>query len=295
MSTPAREVPPLLDALVDDAALFPPGNAPMPEAVAGHLDRRTGPWRHLVGRFLCPASRLAELAAQLNAAADAIPAEGPVEVGLIVDTGLAGLAPAVEQVGAMRHASLALVEIPLPRGLDRAGLVDAAARTVEAMPDVEAYVELPRGDGWRDALAVLADSAYGAKLRTGGPTADLFPTEAEVAAFVLACVGAETPFKCTAGLHHAVRHTDPLTGFEHHGFLNLLLATHAATQGADLAAVTALLARRDAAALARTAAGLDPTEALVARSFFVAFGSCSIAEPADDLLDLDLLTTELPA
>ncbi|HSF26676.1 MAG TPA: hypothetical protein VLC50_04070, partial [Actinomycetes bacterium] len=105
----------------------------------------------------------------------------------------------------------------------------------------------------------------------------------------------ETPYKCTAGLHHAVRHTDPVTGFEHHGFLNLLLATHAATQGADLAAVTALLARRDGAALARTAAGLDPTEALVARSFFVAFGSCSIAEPADDLLDLDLLTTELPA
>ena len=140
---------------------------------------------------------------------------------------------------------------------------------------------------------MLADSAYGAKLRTGGLTAELFPTEAEVAAFVRACVGAETPFKCTAGLHHAVRHTDAVTGLDHHGFLNLLLATHAATQGDDEAAVTRLLAQRDGAALARAAAALDPTEALVARSFFVAFGSCSIAEPVDDLLALGLLTTEM--
>jgi hypothetical protein len=288
-SVPANDVPPLFEALVDDAALFPPGNAPMPDAVTGHLSRRRGPWRHLVGRFLCAASRLPELRAALDGR---VPAGEALTLGIVVDTGLDGLGEALRQVAEEPRLALALVEIPLPRDLSGPALRSAAEATVQALPDLEAYVELPRNDGWRDALAVVADTAYGAKLRTGGLSAELFPTEGEVAAFVEACVAAETPFKCTAGLHHAVRHTDPATGFEHHGFLNILLATHAATQGESDATVTGLLAERDGAALAARAATLDPTEAVVARSFFVAYGSCSIDEPVDDLTALALLTKE---
>src|SRR5262249_60549248 len=75
-------VPTLLDRLIDDAALFPPGNAPMATAVPAHLEyiRNGG----LVGRFLCPASRMDELAA-------ALPPGTTVELGLILDTGLPGL------------------------------------------------------------------------------------------------------------------------------------------------------------------------------------------------------------
>ena len=69
------------------------------------------------------------------------------------------------------------------------------------------------------------------KFRTGGLTADAFPSAAELAACIDAALDRETPFKCTAGLHHAVRHTDPETGFEHHGFLNVLLATRVALDG----------------------------------------------------------------
>lgn len=50
-------VPPLFARLVDDAALFPPGNAPMPDAVRGYLAARAGERADLVGAFLCPASR----------------------------------------------------------------------------------------------------------------------------------------------------------------------------------------------------------------------------------------------
>jgi len=42
------------------------------------------------------------------------------------------------------------------------------------------------------------------------------------------------PFKCTAGLHHAVHHTDPATGFVHHGFLNIVAATARAIVGGDV-------------------------------------------------------------
>ena len=84
------------------------------------------------------------------------------------------------------------------------------------------------------------------KFRTGGIEADLFPSVPTVAAWIDAALDRETPFKCTAGLHDAVRHRDPATGFDHHGFLNVLAATRTALDGGD---VVAVLAEEDGAAL----------------------------------------------
>jgi hypothetical protein len=50
------------------------------------------------------------------------------------------------------------------------------------------------------------------------------------------------PFKATAGLHHAPRNADPQTGFELHGFRNLLIAAGAARGGAG--ELVGLLAER---------------------------------------------------
>ncbi len=102
------------------------------------------------------------------------------------------------------------------------------------------------------------------------------------------CVAHEVPFKLTAGLHHAVRHG--AGGFEHHGFLNALLATHAAIEGADAAAVERVLAEPRADALVQRVGSV--TEPAVVRSFFVSFGSCSIADPAADLRALGLLAVD---
>ena len=62
-----RASDPLLHGLVDDAALFPPGNAPMDVALAEHARHRGAPWADAVGPFLCPASRVEELRARLPA------------------------------------------------------------------------------------------------------------------------------------------------------------------------------------------------------------------------------------
>ena len=55
------------------------------------------------------------------------------------------------------------------------------------------------------------------------------------------------PVKATAGLHHAVGYHDPATGFDHFGFLNLLLAIHRRWHGQRRTAIAAVLPSRDEA------------------------------------------------
>lgn len=261
---------------MDDAALFPPGNAPMAAAVTHHRRVPDRPYAWLVGRFLCPASRLPELRTQLAPGDE-------IGLGLIADTGVPGLPAALEIVRDEPRLSLELIEIALPADVDQ---TQAAASTLKALPEtVPAHVELPRVPGWRPALDLIGAAGRGAKLRTGGLKAELFPSPQEVAAFITACQERGVPFKCTAGLHHAVRHTDPATGFHHHGFLNILLATARAITGQ---APAEALATEDAQALAAEALAIPTQVADAARALFVAYGSCSLSDPYDDLDALDL-------
>jgi hypothetical protein len=287
---------PLFYSLIDDAALFPPGNAPMEVAVPAHREHGAAWYAHLIGPFLCPASRLTELAAQLGSDA---PEFG---VAVIVDTGTDGIGPAVDEVAADHRLTLRGVEVPLRGGpgggtAGGGGLRDAARRTVAAVDaalggpedDAPSYIEIPRTDGWQDALEIVAESGYRAKLRTGGPSPDTFPSEPDIARFIVACLELDVPFKFTAGLHHAVRRTTP-DGREEHGFLNALLAVAAALDGADVATIARVLAQREAAALVERADSLPAERASSVRAWFGSYGSCSVNEPIDDLLDLKLIS-----
>jgi hypothetical protein len=95
-------------------------------------------------------------------------------------------------------------------------------------------------------------------------------------------------FKATAGLHNAVRHTAD-TGFTHHGFLNLLVATGRLLAGTDAEDVRSALASTDGKALAEEAANMTEHEALSVRGVFASYGSCSLTDPVTDLEELGLL------
>jgi hypothetical protein len=273
------DVPLLFQRLVDDAALFPPGNAPMAAAVPAHLRRPTEPFAALVGPFLCPASRVTELRSVL-------PADARMAVGLIVDTGLGTVEEAVAAVRADDRLELRMVEVPVPPGDD--DLVTRTGRAMAQVPaEVKLYVELPRVTGWRVALDHLGAANRGAKLRTGGLRAELFPSTGELAAFLTACADRQVPFKCTAGLHHAVHHADPTSGFVHHGFLNLVVASARAIRGGQ---VEDALAEERPERLAVDAAAIDAPAAAATRALFVSYGSCDVQEPVADLLALGLLT-----
>jgi len=271
----------LLEHLIDDAALFPPGNAPMPSAVGGYRAVKVGPLSWLIGRFVCPASRIAEMLDELRP-------DDALALGLIADTGVAGLPVALAQIAADPRLTLLAVEIAVPTQAD---LVGGVREVLDGLPGrVRCYLELPRAPGWHAALAVVAAARQGARLRTGGTRGKDFPTDSEVAAFVAAAVVAGIPFTCTAGLYRAVRYTDRKTRFRHHGFLNIALAVCAAVRGDDPAPA---LADRDKARIAAAVRGIDDETATRARALFAGFGSGSIGEPAGDLLAMGLLDEEL--
>jgi hypothetical protein len=268
----------LFDGLFDDAALFPPGDAPMAAAVPAHrkLRERLG---RLVGPFVVTAARLDELSAHL----DAGPAFG---ISLIVAAGdLPATAHRVEDDPGLH---LAAIEVPVVAD------AEAAAEAVRALDEVlpatvPAAVELPRSAERDEVLDVLAGTRYRAKLRTGGVRSELFPSASELAETLHACVARDVAFKCTAGLHHAVRHTDSATGFEHHGFLNILLAVSALSAGAPPQIAAERLRDSDVGAIVAALRTWPPHRAGRARALFTSFGTCSVLEPVEDLVALGLL------
>ena len=174
--------------------------------------------------------------------------------------------PARSATRPSRRSRLAGLEIALRDPDDLAGNARRVVAAVDAAraegaprrrrPRSTSSCRRPRPTtGWLAAADVVAEGEHRLKFRTGGLEADKFPAPATVAGWIDAALDRETPFKCTAGLHHAIAHRDHATGFEHHGFLNVLLATRQAFDGATQAEVATLLADHypnDLVALARS-------------------------------------------
>ncbi|MEV6348960.1 hypothetical protein [Actinoplanes sp. NPDC051851] len=242
----------IFEGLFDDAALFPPGNLPLAEAIPAHRAHRQSWYSALVGPFVCPADRAGAV---------------PLPVSLILRDGPESLPQVQRQARELRA-----VEMPVPGGMNP---TDAARALEKHLPDnVPGYLELP----WDD-LDALAGTRIRAKFRTGPA-----PSDTALAGAIRDAVDRDLAFKCTAGLHHAIR------AGQQHGFLNILLATDAALQGANRADLAALLAERSAEQVVHlvdqvTAAGRWDA----ARAVFTSFGTCSIVEPIADLVALGLL------
>lgn len=233
-------VPPVLARMVDDAAMIPPGNATPPEAITAYRDLRSTWCSALVGPVVVPATELADLARVVDLS-------DPVEVGI------RGELADVRRCLARTTAGVLTRELEVPvakRGENPEPGLHELVELAAGLPSVDVYAEIPLTWGLVNALDLLARQrasglAVAPKFRTGGLAAELFPTPMELAAVIVACRERELPFKLTTGLHQAVRHNDPETGFTHHGFLNVLVATLAAVEGAEVVDVASLLATLD--------------------------------------------------
>lgn len=282
-----EQVPAHFEGFFDDAAIFPPGSSPLDAAVAAHLVRRDVAYGRAVGPFLVGLGQLADAVDVARTSASGLGVDltaRPLQVGVVVPAG--SLAAALETVDALGpEVEVVGVELrtddaswPAERDL---AVASAARRGT--------WVELTAAQVAAGAAADLAGTGLGLKFRTGGLEAALFPSVEEVASVLVAATAAGLRFKLTAGLHRAVRYLDPATGFTHHGFLNIAVATALALRGAEKAWVVDALASVDADAL-RTA---FVAQGDAWRDTFVSFGTCSVTEPAETLVELDLLAPDL--
>lgn len=281
---------PLLTGLCDDAALFPPGNAPLPEAVSAHAEHKKASHAALVGSFVFPAARLGELAELLTRC----PHPGELMLSLTVPAPSA-MQSALEHAAELDSVTVVALETAVPADCPVDDLFAALGQISTSHPDITIFVEVPRDTRRAAILQRLAGGPYAAKFRTGGVVAEAYPDEAELAEAITTAVATGIAFKATAGLHHAVRNTALDTGFEQHGFVNVLAAVAAVLDGADAHTVAGILAERDGAALAARLAGLPEERAAEVRARFLSYGTCSIAEPLADLRALGLVpSTDSP-
>ncbi|WP_344138781.1 hypothetical protein [Pedococcus bigeumensis] len=267
--------PALFAGLVDDAAVFPPGNAPLAEAVRLHRVHRASGYAACVGPLLVPASAAAELAGLLEGA--------PLRVAVIGRPGTpaAEVADAVTLLRQTPGVEVAGVELgwtPDWRATDFGGL----PRTLEVPrgPEQEAVVA--------DIAAEASDSVVlQAKFRTGATETWAWPDETELAAFVRTAVDHDLGFKLTGGLHHVVRGTHD--GHDQHGLLNVLSAVRWALNGEDVDELAPLLAERDVAVLVPQITRMSAADAAIVRAFFTAYGCCEVTDPLAELTTLGLI------
>ncbi len=284
------DVPAAWRGLVDDAAIFPPGDAPLHEATAAYGDRDER--RGRPGRLAsCVADTDLPLVTRVRGPAlsswsPAAPARsaGPAQLCQRLGLRLAGIEIALRDLDDLAgNARRVVAAVDAARS---EGLLDDA---------VPVYVELPHVGStasWLAAADEVAAVELRLKFRTGGLEAEAFPPAHALSRWIDAALDRETAFKCTAGLHNAIRHTGD-DGFEHHGFLNVLLATRLAFDGATTDDVVAVLEQRDAEPLLALWHDQGEEAMVRARRWFTSFGSCSVTEPLDDLTALGLV--EAPA
>jgi hypothetical protein len=296
----------LLSQSIDYAGMFPPCSLALERALENQAQYVRSPDAWMLSAFVLPVTQFDAARQSLSHFDPSHPlhisALGP-KTDSISDFG-----EALEKTNAAIRSfsarnvdliSINQLEMPLPRDADLNLLKDAGS----IVGNLTTFWEAPADAASRtiDLLAEYNYSAgnlsFGYKLRTGGVTADAFPTSAQIARALVAPAKHQVPIKFTAGLHHPVRHFRDEVKTKMHGFLNVLgAAVLAAEHRWDEQQTTRMLEDEDAGSFsfddeffAWREWRIDTNRIEARRKFVTSFGSCSFDEPREDLRALNLL------
>ncbi len=308
----------LLDGIIDYAGLFPPARLASNEALKEYRAQREADTSWILGRFICPVSRLEQLS-QLNSDSGS---RSVLAVSAIVGSGeTAGESLQALQSDLTRIARVAWIdkslrvealEIKVPEALavDSRGLDEFLGNAAElfsaSLPRLRScFWEIPRGADWPrvlDRAAAMLQSLHsasveeapfwGLKMRCGGLDAAAFPSVNELATVLETCLRFGLLFKATAGLHQPLPHPDPATGAAAHGFFNLFAGALLRRAGKlTRPQLGELLAdenprhfRFEEGELGWKESSITLSDISSGRKHFISFGSCSVQEPLDALL-----------
>ena len=195
--------------------------------------------------------------------------------------------------------SISHLEMFLPHDVDLPLLKEARS----IVGELPVFWEAPP-DRAEQMIVLLAEhnsdeesATFGYKLRTGGVTADAFPTPAQVARALVTPATHQLSIKFTAGLHHPIRQFRDEVKTKMHGFLNVLgAAVLAAEHRWDARQASVMLDDENATSFSfgedffawrEWTIGVERLR--YRRKFVQSFGSCSFDEPRDDLRSLGFL------
>jgi hypothetical protein len=291
----------MLRGIVDYAGLFPPASLDMSSAASEYAEHRAGPDAWVLGRFVLPAARLDEFE---SAAHRILPRDGARSwalsalLGSDLQEDISRIERFNERHSDARSGAVIVDTVELKTHTPR----DVAHASELLDRRFDTFMEIPPDHTVGDLVDTIARTTAKAKIRTGGVTAEAFPSSAQVTRFLAACTAKGVSFKATAGLHHPWRAEYPLTYAPDaprgamFGFLNVLVAVAVLRSGLGEELATRALEEREHQA---TTFGADEIRwrghvlslrALEgARESLVAFGSCSFREPVTDLRAMHLL------
>jgi len=304
---------PFLSKIIDYAGLYPPANLSLEEAFKNFVEYQDSPDSWMLSRFVIPAKRLPHLTPLMPASASVLAFTALGRSGSTVDEFLANLKLDIDDILSFRetHGAAVIVDM-FEVALPTSALTDStqAHDLVKESSDIlnkngiAVFFESPFGEGWKAraenlirALRKLKDRHVGFKLRTGGVTADAFPSTEQVAWAIASLRDAGVPLKCTAGLHHPIRHFNESVQTKMHGFLNVFGAgVLAEAHGLSQAQIQSILEDENPEHFTFDEKGFAWKDLRIAtpgitsnRQFATSFGSCSFDEPREDLRKLGML------
>src|SRR5213593_3264164 len=302
---PGTSLQALLEHSIDYAGMFPPCSLALEPALENQAQyvRSGDSW--MLGAFVLPVEQFDAASQSLSQFDPSHPlrvaALGPktANADAFLDA-LEGADAAIRSLSSnVDVVSISHLEMFLPNEAESALLEEARV----ILGDLPVFWEAPP-ERAQQTIALLAahnsdaeSATFGYKLRTGGVTADAFPSSGQIAAALVTPATHQLPIKFTAGLHHPIRQFRDEVKTKMHGFLNVLgAAVLAAEHRWDLHQTSIMLEDENADSFLFTDDFFAwrewkiSTERLQYRRKFVAsFGSCSFDEPREDLRALGFL------
>jgi len=303
---PAASLRALLTHSIDYAGMFPPCNLELESALKKQADyvRSDDAW--MLNAFVLAVGQF-DAAKQLLSQFDP---QRPLRVSALGPRtkNAADFREELEETAASIRSfsvhnvdlvSVVQLEMFLPHDVELAFLKEVRA----VIGNLPTFWEAPP-ERMERTIALLAElnsdvdkPTFGFKLRTGGVTADAFPTSQEIAKALVTPATHQVPIKFTAGLHHPIRQYRDEVQTKMHGFLNVLgAAVLAAEHKWDAHQTAAMLEDENAESfsfddefLAWHEWKIDIKRLKDRRKFVTSFGSCSFDEPREDLRALNFL------